>query len=288
LSGTPPSATTARSKPKRPVTVSGKAFAARAIAYGEKIEWSGPVYKGLKTVTDPNTGRVTVTNNERIDIVVSTTDVVATGYEFDVVYNPTRQWRIAFNAARQQTVSANTGKDFAELITEIDPTWGGSAASLIDSTNSTNTLGQAWGTTKANAERRINSDGQPSTELREWRYNVITNYTFSEGRLKGWRIGGAYRWQDKAAIGYPVKVLPSGTALYDVSNPYYGPTESNFDGWIGYSHVFSKFRWSAQLNVRNIGKGDFLIPVSAQPTGEYDSMRIGEPQTWLLSNTFEF
>jgi sialate O-acetylesterase len=32
------------------------ALAARAIAYGEKVEWSGPVYKGLKTVTDPNKG----------------------------------------------------------------------------------------------------------------------------------------------------------------------------------------------------------------------------------------
>lgn len=32
------------------------ALAARAIAYGEKVEWSGPVYKGLRTKTDPKAG----------------------------------------------------------------------------------------------------------------------------------------------------------------------------------------------------------------------------------------
>ncbi len=240
-------------------------------------------------VTEPSTGRINVTNNERIDIVVSTSDVVATGYEFDAVYNPTRQWRISMNAARQQTVSANTGKGFGELIALLDPVWGGSAAALGDGTNTTNNLGQSWAVTKANAERRIFSDGQPSTELRKWRFNAVTNYTFNRGLLNGWRIGGAYRWQDKAAIGYPIKVLASGTVLYDVQNPFYGPTEGNFDGWIGYSRKLGKnIRWSTQMNVRNIGVGNRLIPVSAQPDGTYDSLRIAEPQTWQLTTSFEF
>jgi hypothetical protein len=88
--------------------------------------------------------------------------------------------------------------------------------------------------------------------------------------LKGWRFGGAYRWQDNAAIGYPVKVFPDGSGVYDVKNPFYGPTESNVDAWIGYSRKLTeKIRWSAQLNVRNIGVGNRLIPVSAQPDGTY-------------------
>ena len=60
-------------------------------------------------------------------------------------------------------------------------------------------------------------------------------------------------------------------------------------GWIGYSRKLNeKIRWSAQLNVRNIGVGNRLIPVSAQPDGTYDSMRIAEPQTWQLTTSFEF
>jgi len=125
--------------------------------------------------------------------------------------------------------------------------------------------------------------------LRRGRYNVVSNYSFNQGRLKGWRFGGAYRWQDKAAIGYPVKIFSDGSPIYDVTKPYYGPTEHNIDGWIGYSRKLGeRIRWSAQLNVKNIGVGNRLIPVSAQPDGTYDTMRIAEPQTWLLTNAFEF
>ncbi|MEY2881227.1 MAG: hypothetical protein RLZZ15_3607, partial [Verrucomicrobiota bacterium] len=84
-------------------------------------------------------------------------------------------------------------------------------------------------------------------------------------------------------------LFADGSGIYDVKRPFYGPTESNVDLWIGYSRKLSdKIRWSAQLNVKNVGVGNRLIPVSAQPDGTYDTMRIAEPQTWLLTNTFEF
>jgi len=77
--------------------------------------------------------------------------------------------------------------------------------------------------------------------------------------------------------------------VFDVTKPYFGPTETNVDGWIGYSRKLNqKIRWSAQLNVRNLGVGNRLIPVNAQPDGTIHTRRIAEPQTWLLTNTFEF
>lgn len=253
-----------------------------------------PVGKNLfqtfnfKSNPGPN-NTIIVDHDDRIDLAVNTTDILATGYEFDVVVNPARQWRIAFNAARQQTVSGNTGASFTKMIALLDPIWGGTAALLPDSATSNNNLGQTWAGIKANAEKAVLLDGSPSPELRRWRYNVVSNYSFDRGVLKGWRVGGAYRWQDKSAIGYPVKVLPDGSGVYDVKRPFYGPTEANVDGWIGYSRKLNdKIRWSAQLNVRNIGVGNRLIPVSAQPDGTYDSMRIAEPQTWQLTTSFEF
>ena len=142
---------------------------------------------------------------------------------------------------------------------------------------------------KADVDKAVLLDGSPSPELRRWRFNVVSNYSFTEGRLKGWRLGGALRWQDRSAIGYPVRLLPDGSGVFDVTKPYYGPSETNVDGWIGYSRKLGeKIRWSAQLNVRNIGVGNRLIPVSAQPDGTYNTMRIAEPQTWLLTTSFEF
>ena len=255
----------------------------------------GPVAKQLFTtfnfVFRPGPNNTTIVDHDdKVGTVVSTTDVLATGYEFDVVYNPTSNWRIAFNAARQQTVSGNSGASFKKLIELLDPVWGGTAAALPDGATSTTNLGQTWATVKANAEKNIALDGSPSPELRRWRFNVVSNYSFRQGALKGWRLGGAYRWQDKASIGYPVKAFADGSLIYDVKRPFYGPTEHNVDAWIGYGRkVFGdRINWSAQLNVKNIGVGNRLIPVSAQPNGTYDTMRIAEPQTWLLTTSFEF
>jgi hypothetical protein len=48
----------------------------------------------------------------------------------------------------------------------------------------------------------VANQGKPRSQVREWRSNALTNYTFSEGKLKGLGVGGAVRWQDKAAIGF--------------------------------------------------------------------------------------
>ena len=268
---------------------------APAAALNAWNQWlQGPVAKNLfqtfnfKSSPGPN-NTVIVDHDDRIDLAVNTTDILATGYEFDVICNPTPRWRIALNAARQQTVSANTGASFTRMIALLDPVWGGTAAALPDSATSNNTLGQTWAGIKANAEKAVLLDGSPSPELRRWRCNVVSNYTFDRGPLKGWRLGGAYRWQDKAAIGYPVRILSDGSGVYDVKRPYFGPTEHNIDGWVGYSRKLGeKIRWSAQLNLRNIGVGNRLIPVSAQPDGTYDTMRIADPQNWQLTSSFEF
>lgn len=236
----------------------------------------------------PN-GTTIVDRDDRIGTVVGTTDVLGTGYEFDATYNPIRQWRISFNAARQDAVSGNTGAAFVRMLSVLNPVWGGTAAALPDSATSGNTLGQAFAVVKADVDKAVLLDGSPSPELRRWRFNVVNNYSFTEGRLKGWRVGGALRWQDRSAIGYPVRILPDGSGVFDVTKPYFGPGETNVDGWIGYSHrLTKKIQWSAQLNVRNIGVGNRLIPVNAQPDGTYNTMRIAEPQTWLLTNSFEF
>jgi len=76
--------------------------------------------------------------------------------------------------------------------------------------------------------------------------------------------------------------------VYDVAHPFYADDTTNYDAWIGYSRRLKHFRWSVQLNVRNIGVEKALIPVSAQPDGSVAAYRIAEPMTWTLSNTFNF
>jgi hypothetical protein len=128
-----------------------------------------------------------------------------------------------------------------------------------------------------------------ASEIRKWRYNVITNYSFTEGFLKGVGVGAAYRWQDKVIIGYPLLDSTTGVANFDIDNPYYGPSEEGLDLWISYERQLSdKIGWKIQLNVRNAFEDNSLIPISCQPDGSWAAARISPTQEWFITNTFTF
>jgi hypothetical protein len=197
--------------------------------------------------------------------VTNTSDVVSEGDEYELIFNPTRSWRIAFNAAKSVAVRSNTGRDMLEIVNTMIPLIGGPAGQLRQ---------EDTGTLFGNAVRQnvvvpmlqvTTQDGSPTNELRRWRWNTVTNYRFTEGGLKGVNLGGAVRWQDKVAIGFPVIVDPVAGPIPAVKNPFYGTTEINYDAWIGYGRKFrNRYSWNIQLNLKNIGVGDELIPVNAQ------------------------
>ena len=134
-------------------------------------------------------------------------------------------------------------------------------------------------------------EGTNVPELRKWRVNLINNYDFTEGRLRGFNVGTGIRWQDTIVIGY--RPLPGATASdvsFDIANPYRGPAETNIDLWVGYGRkeVFRGVDWRVQLNVRNVFQGDELIPITTQPDGTPAGYRIAPVRTFTLSNTFKF
>jgi hypothetical protein len=176
------------------------------------------------------------------------------------------------------------------MMGEIAPAWGGTAGRLPTGIGTSNDLGTEYASIDVDVKKQELLDGGVAQEQRRWRFNALTNYTFRGGKLNNVRIGAAYRWQDKAAIGFPVILSPDGVnGILDVKHPYYGEAESNVDAWIGYSRKLGeKIKWNVQLNVKNIGVGNRLIAVSTQPDGTIDTPRIATPQTWLLTTSFEF
>jgi hypothetical protein len=139
-------------------------------------------------------------------------------------------------------------------------------------------------------------EGTKSDELRKWNFRAVTNYTYNgelfRGRVKGASVGGAVRWADRPILGYGGKVIVSGGAtlvVSDVARPYFGPNDPTFDLWFGYGRKLrSRVTWKAQLNLKNVGVGDELIPIGAHPDGSIVTWRIKEPQRWTLTNTFSF
>ncbi len=224
-----------------------------------------------------------------------TEDALSEGWEFELNANPTRNWRIAFNASKTKAVRENIGGSaLSEFVAAYENALRNTAAGDLrvwwGHAGAETTLYQWNANFGSNYAQRKLQEGTAVPELREWRFNLITNYDFTEGALRGFNVGAGVRWQDKVVIGYPP--APGETAdqiSFDLGSPYYGPEETNFDFWIGYGRrLTSRIDWRIQLNVRNAFEGDDLIPIAVQPDGSPAYYRIAPSQIWTVSNTFRF
>jgi hypothetical protein len=223
-----------------------------------------------------------------------TADAQSKGYEFELTANPLPNWRISLNASKTTAVRMNVGGAVLDdLIARMDALMAGPAGDLVrfnSDYSSGNELRAAYNPWRGQYTLLKLQEGSAASELRKWRYNVITNYTFTTGRLKGFGAGGAYRWQDKVIIGYPVIPGTGGLASFDLEKPYYGPSEAGLDLWVSYERrINSKINWKIQANVRNVGQDNDLIPISVEPDGRtWAAVRVTPTQEWFVTNTFSF
>jgi len=223
-----------------------------------------------------------------------TADTLSKGYEFELNVRPVKNWDIFVNASRTTASRSNIGG--AAMNAWVDArnaVWNGPGGRMLSSGTGTQTLSDVWNLNFYNnfqLQRLQNGTSMP--EIRRWRFNLINNYNFTQGRLRGFKIGGAYRWEDRVGIGYrSTLVNVNGVDLesYDINQPFWGPTTTTVDAWIGYTRrLTDRITWRMQLNGRNLLGKDELIPINAQPDGSAAAYRIRNGPDWSITNTFLF
>ncbi len=224
-----------------------------------------------------------------------TADTQSKGYEFEFVANPIRNWRIAFNASRTEAFRRNVGgKLIDDYVSYLDSKFRNPDGSLTEAAimpqfgnlASFGLFSNVYSPWRGNYLAMKANEGAAVPEIRKWRYNLVTNYTFHQGFLKNVGVGGSYQWVDKVGIGYPFL----STGLPDLSKPYYGPSESSVGLFASYERKISeKIGWRIQLNVRNAFAKDGLLPVSVEPDGQtWASVKVKPNQEWFVTNTFSF
>src|SRR3954464_9708542 len=124
--------------------------------------------------------------------LASTSGLVAKGLEIELVANPTSNWTIGFNAARQQTVRSGSGHDLQVYYSQIQQAM--VKANLWDTNipdepniGSTNPISyqQRFVSGFLNPLASILArDGTVSQEQRKWRWNVMTSYKFTQRPLR--------------------------------------------------------------------------------------------------------
>ena len=136
-----------------------------------------------------------------------TEDSVSEGYEFEFTMSPTENWNIMINASKSKATRNNIGgvnlsefiEGYANALRNTAAgdlrIWWGGAGNETSLFQWDSNLGSEW------TARKL-QEGTAVPELREWRWNAITNYNFTEGKLKGFNVGGGLRWQDSIVIGF--------------------------------------------------------------------------------------
>jgi outer membrane receptor protein involved in Fe transport len=221
-------------------------------------------------------------------------DIVSKGFELETTINLTKNWRVSINAARQQAMRTGIAQTGGAEVVRLAESWinnpGIKDGTLAYSAGEEPTgwahiIRQYYATFK----KLTAEEGTKASQLREWRVNLITNYSFSESVLKGFSIGGALRWEGEVIIGYEYFNAGELDWLPDLEKPVYGPPETKVDAWIRYTKRISRrVTWTVQLNVRNLFNEDDLIPVFYNPDGSGNVYRLGSERTWFVTTGLKF
>ncbi len=232
---------------------------------------------------------------DNIPALRSTQDRIADGFEIEFVANPVPGWRILGNISQQETIQSNTASVMAAVVEEYNANLQASRAGEVnrapDLTVQTRPINEIWLVNGVAPIRGATAlDNTISNEQREWRYTFVTTYQFMEGKFKDFSIGGAGRWQSEAATGYVFGLDPdTNVPVPDVNRPFFDDGLFSGDLWASYERQLTdKIHWRVQLNIRNAFGDNDDVPVKTNPDGQVAVIRIPNPRTIYLTNTFSF
>lgn len=265
---------------------------------------------------DPSPGGTNQVADSPNPNVTGVSDFNSKGMEIEGVWNPNDNWTFSFNVAQQEVVKTNVLKSYLKYYNQREPQWvamgdlvarpntyqnysdlNGNGVPDAGEPSTSQTIFQRTRTVQwARLIPNIESEGRISPEIREWRYNIVTNYRFDDdSRFKGWSVGGAWRWQDEVAIGYRNGQVNANQKygvtgledvnVVDVTQPIFGPSEQNLDLWFAHRRMIlnDSVDWKIQLNIRNVLDNDDLIFTSMDSDGVPTRVRIMNPMNFRLT-----
>jgi hypothetical protein len=212
--------------------------------------------------------------------------------EWELSAQPLKNWNITMNFSTTKAEKLDIDPATVQFITNMTTFFNGPAGQIRTWFNQGEAIGPQWDayvyapylTEQAEA-------GQTAPDLPKWNFNVVTTYTFDRGPIKGVIVGGGFRTEGRRILGYQYnQALNDGNGSLDVSEPWYGPTDTHVDLWFGYERrVFAnKIVWKIQLNLTNVGEDAHLVPAQYEPDGSLALARIQNGMEWALTNKFDF
>jgi outer membrane receptor protein involved in Fe transport len=220
-------------------------------------------------------------------------DLESKGYEIEATFRPMKNWDITFNGSKVSATQTGLGEAATRYLNGMADIFLGTAMKHAALWGGYDGIGNTfmqnlW----APYLTQVALTGADQPEMRKYKFNIISNYSFEHGFAKGFNVGGAFRWEDKAILGYGIheaEVYGQKAWISDVNQPIYGPSLSHFDMWLGYQHkLTSKIDWRIQLNLQNVGEKVHLETIAVEPNGDIAQSRIANGMTYNLTTSFSF
>ncbi|MBD5782334.1 TonB-dependent receptor plug domain-containing protein [Pelagicoccus sp. NFK12] len=267
---------------------------------------------------------------QRPENVDATLDSRSKGFEFSGTYNPSPNWRFKFDFSRLENEGSNAGAQIDSWLAARAPyylpffqeglkTDGTLAENILNSDGTAadgtllrqffNSVMPRYVTSKLN-------DGRPNLGISEYTAKLLTNYSFTDGRFKGFSVGGNLIWEDGKALGSNTKDVPVADfvpALGNLPGEDFFATVGDPDATIfgdsiltgglkiGYRTKINdgRINWNIQLNATRLIDSSnkdglrvrALNPESVTSDGtviDNNIYSLAVPTTYMLTNTFSW
>ena len=264
-----------------------------------------------------------------VDNVSDTWNYQSTGYELSIIFNPSRDWRVALTGSSNGNVLGThlaslgrylyTAAPFEGLVTwkkfasELRKVEAGQVSTSFD-LNPADPVARSKAAADAlyieqqtaTAERSYLDEraieGMTTSRNGQYACNGLVTHVFSkEGRLKGWSLGGNFRWRSANTIGYErtrdAAGVPNG--IIDPIRPVKGTDFWDLGAMLAHERrIFRNVTLRTQLNVENLfdwskarlvfsdyDSNGVLGPANALVPLRWELRR---PRNFILTATFGF
>lgn len=260
--------------------------------------------------------------------VADTWSYVAEGYEMTLTYNPSPRWRMALSGSiNKNQLSTHlaalgrylymdseyqglgTWKKYASELRKVEAGQPSASFDLNPNSSADRTkaaadalyIEQQVAAQEKRYQDEVALDGITTSRDGKYALNGLITRVFTEGRLKGWSVGGNFRWRSANTLGYErlpdAQGLPNG--LLDVAHPLMGKQYWDVGAMVSWQRRISKaVNLRIQLNVQNLPnwREARLVKMDSDTMGLYGDTSAYVPVLWemrrprnfILTTTFDF
>lgn len=214
-------------------------------------------------------------------------DQTTTGWEARLHARPTKNWDITINLSDMKTVPTNMLKQTRIAYDIVGPQWASYDQSLETTGNaddgSARTIEDEIIEWNLWFNEEIATEGITTLGTREFQGRLFTRYKFTEGSLKGFFVGGGFKYSGAPAIG---RSAATGEL-------FRGSIDREVDLLFGYRTKVSWFgdgkqTLSVQINAQNLLQQNDFIGVRREEGGNLFRARVVTPARYTLTTKLAF